>query len=266
MAAEGRRQAHGVEPEEMAQINAEIQALLAERLPRKMGLKFDWEVWATAMLARVGGIFDSITALVGAGRRADAEVALRTMYEQVTLFCWIAIDPEKHLREWQENSESRWRQFHAEARDRYGFEVISEEEAEELAEGRMRTLEQRSEAIDRYWAKQIEAFEPPAPKKAHKQPLKSFRGLYTAIYRTTSRVAHAEVDALQPYVYVDERRKSVTVSAEERVRFGRAALAVPLIGFFLLVHHVHFAWPSEELARSFSVSLLWEPGDGERMA
>lgn len=250
----------------MVQINAEIQAILAERLPREMSLKFDWEFWATAMLARVGGIFDSITALVGAGRRADAEVALRTMYEQVTLFCWIAIDPEKHLREWRENSESRWRQFHAEARDRYGFDVISEEEAEKLAEGRMRKLEQRSVAVDRYWSEQIEAFKPPPSKKAREQPIKSFRGLYTAIYRTTSRIAHAEVDALQPYIYVDELQNRVRVTTEERARFGRAVLAVPLVGFFLLVHYQHFDWPSEELARRLSVSLLWEPGNDEIVA
>jgi hypothetical protein len=43
-------------------------------------------------------------------------------------------------------------------------------------------------------------------------------------------------------------------------------LALPLIGFFLLVHHQHFYWPSEEVAKSLSASMLWEPGDDEGVA
>jgi hypothetical protein len=250
----------------MAQINSEIQELLAERLPRELGPEFDWDFWSSAMLARVGGIFDSITALISAGRRADAEVALRTMYEQVTLFCWIAIDPAEHLREWQENSESRWSQFHTEARDRFGIEVIGEEDAEGLAKGRMRALEQRSEAVDRYWSGQIDTFRPPPPRSGGELSPKSFRGLYTAIYRTTSRIAHAEVDALQPYVEFDEATRRVRISTEERATFGRALLALPLLGFFLLVHRRHFGWPGEDVTARLSASMLWEPGDDEAKA
>ena len=149
--------AHGFPAAQLAEINDEIQALLGERLPRRMPVEISWEFWATAMLARVGAILDSISVLVGAGRRADAEVALRTLFEQVTVFCWIAIDPNKHLQEWREHSESRWAQFHEETRDDYGIELISAEEAETLARSRMRTLELRTEAIDEYWPRHLEA-------------------------------------------------------------------------------------------------------------
>jgi hypothetical protein len=258
--ARERRQAHGVGAEEMAEINDEIQSLLGERLPCDLGIDFTWEFWATAMLARAGAIFDSITALVSAGRRADAEVALRTMYEQVTLFCWIAIDPDKHLGEWRGGSESRWLQFHTEARERFGIQVLDTEDAEGLAEGRLRRLEERSEAVDRHWSEEIDAFKPPVPKKG-KLSLKSFRGLYTAIYRTTSRIAHAEVDALQPYIRVDRESGRARIATEEPTRFGRALLALPLIGFFLLVYRRHFDWPSKDVAEKLAASMLWEPSE-----
>lgn len=251
-----KQPAHGFSAAQLAEINDEIQALLGERLPRRMPVEISWEFWATAMLARVGAILDSISVLVGAGRRADAEVALRTLFEQVTVFCWIAIDPDKHLQEWRDHSESRWAQFHEETREDYGIELISAEEAEALARKRMRTLELRTEAIDEYWPGQIEAFE---NQPAEGRSLKSFRGLYTALYRTTSRVAHAEIDALQPYIEIEGR--GITVSPGERQQFGRAALALPLVGFFLLVHHHHFGWPAADTATAISSSLLYEPED-----
>ncbi len=252
----GKQPAHGFSAAQLAEINDEIQTLLGERLPRRMPVEISWEFWATAMLARVGAIFDSVSVLVSAERRADAEVALRTLFEQVTVFSWIAINPDKHLQEWREHSESRWAKFHEETREDYGIELISAEDAEALARKRMKTLELRTEAIDEYWPRHLEAFE---GQPTEGRSLKSFRGLYTALYRTTSRIAHAEVDALQPYVEIGGC--GITVSTDEPQQFGRAALAVPLVGFFLLVHHHHFGWPATDTATAISSSLLYEPED-----
>jgi len=160
----GKQPVHGFPAVQLAEINDQIQALLGERLPRRMPREISWEFWATAMLARVGAIFDSISVLISAKRRADAEVALRTLFEQVTVFCWIAIEPNKHLTEWQEHSEFRWAQFYEEAREDYGIELISAEDAEALARKRMRTLELRTEAIDDYWPRHLEAFRGPATR------------------------------------------------------------------------------------------------------
>jgi hypothetical protein len=233
-------------------VNAEVQALLSERVPRSFPVEISWSLLATGLIARMGGILDAITALIERGRRADAEVALRSLYEHVTIFCWLGIDPDAHLAEWRSHSEARWGIFHREARDRYGYEVISEEDAATLDTERMKPLNQLAEAVDAYWPDRIPAFQ-----RDETKPLLTFRGCYTAIFRPASRIAHGEVDALQPYVNV--RAGEIVVSMRERERFGRAAFAFPLFAFALLVYHEHFGWPGDERTRQMTDSLRFEP-------
>ncbi len=93
-----------VSVEEMVRVNDEIQELIAEQLPRAFPVDVDWRLVVAGMLARIASILDGITALVERGRRAEAEVALRTLFEHVTLLCWMGIDPPKHMRMWQDHS------------------------------------------------------------------------------------------------------------------------------------------------------------------
>jgi len=246
------RSLHDVTADEIGRINAEVQELLRERVPRSFPVAISWAMLATALLARMGGILDAITALIERRRRADAEVALRSMYEHVTLFCWLGIDPDAHLAEWQRHSEYRWEIFHREARDRYGYQVLREDEAADLDTQRMKPLDQLAEKVDAYWPKRIPAFQ-----RDPEKPILTFRGCYTAIFRPASRIAHGEVDALQPYVSV--RPGEIVVSMRERERFGRAAFAFPLFAFALLVYDEHFGWPGDELVESMTSSLLFEP-------
>jgi hypothetical protein len=52
--------------------------------------------------------------------------------------------------------------------------------------------------VDGFWPDHIDAFR--RHPAAGKKKVLTFRGLYTAIFRTTSRFAHAEVDSLQANV------------------------------------------------------------------
>jgi hypothetical protein len=89
--------------------------------------------------------------------------------------------------------------------------------------------------------------------------LLTFRGYYTAIFRPASRIAHGEVDALQPFLSV--RPREIVVSMREPEKFGRAAFAFPMMAFALLVYHHHFGWPGETRVRQISDSLIYEPGN-----
>lgn len=236
----GVRSIHEVTLDELTSLNVEVQALVSERVPRAFPPEMSWGLWATGLLARSASILDAITALAERGRRADAEVALRTLYVHVTTLCWLAIDPESNVDMWHSNSQAMWGVFDREARDFYGIEVLERDDAAELATTKMRPLNQLADDIDAYWPKHVEAFR--AHPEGRKEIL-SFRGIYTAIFRSASRIAHAEVDSLQSNLRVS--RNEIVVSMTEPPRFGRAAFALPLMAFALLAYDHHFGWPGE---------------------
>ena len=133
-----RRTVHDISSEDLTVVNAEVQDLVAERLPVSFPHELTWSFWATALLARSASILDAITALAERGRRSDAEVALRTLYEHVATLCWLAIDPEANLSHWQGGSEFRWRQFDEEAREHFGKGVLDPETAAALEGERLK--------------------------------------------------------------------------------------------------------------------------------
>jgi uncharacterized protein DUF5677 len=190
------------------------------------------------------------------GRRSDTEVALRTLYEHVTTLCWLAIDPEANLSQWQGGSEFRWRQFDEEARQHFGTGAIDPKDAAALEGEKLKSLQQRAEEVASYWPDQIPAFRPHLIGR--RESLRSFRGLYTAIYRTSSRLAHAEVDSLQANVW-ERPNQLLLITTKERPRLGRAGLSLPLFAFALLVYDHHFGWPGEPRTAAIVASMNFEP-------
>lgn len=49
-------------------------------------------------------IVDSIRLLAPSGRQSDALVLLRALYEHMVTFCWVAIDPDRHVDRWMDES------------------------------------------------------------------------------------------------------------------------------------------------------------------
>jgi len=251
-----RRTIHEVTLQELTASNAEVQDLVGERVPRAFR-EPSWLFWATAMLARTAAILDSVTGLTERGRRADAEIALRTLYTHVTTFCWLAIDPDLHLAEWQGGSEAQWDKFYREVKGLYGITPRDDEVLESFGGAKtLKPLDQLADDVDAYWPSKIAAFRG-HPSGGKKKELLSFRGAYTSIFRTTSRIAHAEVDSLQ--ASVRSREHELVVSMQEPPLFGRSGFALPLTGFAILVYNHHFDWPGEPRVGRMVAALNYEP-------
>jgi hypothetical protein len=244
---------HEVPVEVLVRGNSEFQELVGERLPRAFGKGLTWPLVANGLLARSAAILDSVTALIERGRRADAEVTLRTQYITVTTLCWLAINPDLHVEAWQRGSEAQWAKFDNEARSR-DMGVLDAETAAALATERMKPLDQMADDIDAYWPDHIPAFR---TKTDGGTGVLSFRGLYTAIFRPASRIAHAELDSLDSLLTV--RASEIVVSMKERPKFGRAAFAMPLTALALLVYDHHFDWPGEPRTGTLIAALNFEP-------
>jgi hypothetical protein len=245
---------HEVTTEELAVGNQEFQELVGERVPRAF-TNASWQFWATAMLARTAAILDSVTALVERGRRADSESALRTLYVHVTTFCWLAIDPDDHVDAWHRNSEAMWGVFSKESDDFFGIKVLDDETVADFASEKLKPIEQLADDVDAFWPDHINAFRR-HPAVGKKEVL-TFRGLYTAIFRTTSRFAHAEVDSLQ--ANVRPRNRELVVSMDEPAAFGRAGFALPLSAFALLVYNHCTGWPGEPRTGRIVAAMNYDP-------
>jgi hypothetical protein len=60
-----------------------------------------WPLVGPALIARATGRLEAILALVPLGREGDADTLLRSLYERVTTFAWLAGEPgEERMRRW----------------------------------------------------------------------------------------------------------------------------------------------------------------------
>jgi hypothetical protein len=253
------RHVHEVSTEEIVQGNNDLQELIGERLPRAFPARsMGWSLWAAGFLARTAAILDSISALVERKRYNDAEVALRTLYVTVTTFCWIAIDPDRHIDIWHEGSEAQWEKFDSEALRNFGKRVLSDDLAAELSKQQLKKIDQLADDVDAHWPDHIAAFRR-HPKKG--KGMLTFRGLYTAIFRTASRIAHAEVDSMQANVRVLPTQTIVRIDEPEV--FGRAWMGLPLTAYAVLVFNHHFGWPGTDWANHMIELMNYEPLDDD---
>ncbi|HEX7278260.1 MAG TPA: DUF5677 domain-containing protein, partial [Solirubrobacterales bacterium] len=88
---------HEVEPEQLRNATDAITGLIAEQLPQMFSADDDWPPIAHGFLARAGTLLEALTVLVEQGREGEAQMLLRIVYEHVTTFCGLAIDPEPHV-------------------------------------------------------------------------------------------------------------------------------------------------------------------------
>jgi hypothetical protein len=201
-----------------------------------------WRLYGAAMIVRMADTGESMLALMEADHPVDGLVLLRTLYEQVVVYCWIAIDRDEHLGRWI--SGARWyeRRLHNDALA-YDMEVLSADElrATESAE-RFPDLAQLAAEVDRHWGGRLIGFRPPG---AGREGILNFRGLYVAIYRIASRAIHAQPHALDPYADVLRypRRVARAEAAPESIWWP---LAVPLYSQALLVCSEQLGWPDPD--------------------
>ena len=215
----------------------------------------EWPVIAAGHIARMAEIARSAALLIQAHAQFDAYALARVMYEQMVTYCWIAVEPTTHIRRWKDAAEAEQLKAHEEAK-RYWFKMLTGGQARRVNGKEPLSVEQMAREADNYWSPRIEGFRVLSGKK-HKLDLLTITGLYLGIYRTSSRIVHAQVHSLESVLrqvtgtkVVVERRAAHTVSF--------APTIVPLFAMAIEAHHTQFNWPDVEKVREINNALLWE--------
>jgi hypothetical protein len=145
-----------------------------------------WPLVGPALIARATGSLEAILALVPLTREADADTLLRSLYEHVTTFAWLAAEPgEERMRRWlKSDCEARLR-TDDDCR-KVGVKILDDDRRKELEDTvaalpkGMPVLLDRAEAADAHWASRV------AGLRDSTTPT-SFRGLNAAAYRVGER-------------------------------------------------------------------------------
>jgi hypothetical protein len=114
--------------EVMLSANAELVVLVRRGLPRRFYRSdTNWSLWSTAMLVRMADTVDAAMRLMDGGNDVDGGTLVRSLYEQVVTFAWIAIDPGPRYSRWF--SQPLWDELrlHNDAMT-FGVPVLSEDE------------------------------------------------------------------------------------------------------------------------------------------
>jgi hypothetical protein len=204
-----------------------------------------WPLVGPALIARATGSLEAILALVPLRREADADTLLRSLYEHVTTFAWLAAEPgEERMRRWlKSDCEARLR-TDDDCR-KVGVKTLDDDRRKEL-EDTVAALPQgmpvvldRAQAADAHWASRI------AGLRDSTTPT-SFRGLYAAAYRHFSAIAHPTSLGLNP-VTVDLDGSQTRVQLEERPpdMGGPFGLATIVYALGLYVASETIAWPTK---------------------
>lgn len=236
----------------VARANRALVALVEARLPERFWPSEDtWRIAATAMVARMAGMLDSITALLGTRRQSDALILIRVLYEHVVVFCWMLIDPEERVIEWASNATRRRRTLHFDAAD-FGIEVMAEEELAEAEGARLHArLGELADEVDDFWPARVRGLRQHAPEGPRN--LLAFRGLYVGLYRVASRTVHAQADSVDPCAEVRGRVRRVFLEEDDTVAWS--GWATPLFGMALVVCHYRLGWPDEQEVRRINDEL-----------
>jgi Family of unknown function (DUF5677) len=251
------RRADDVTPEMIERALRELTEIVRARLPERFYRgEGHWPLLAAALIARIGGIGESTVALLHLRRQADTQVLVRSLYEHVLTYCWIAIDPRERVYAWRDHAAVQRKRLHNDAA-RLGIPVLTEEQLAEAAElDEIKQLIDRANEVDAYWSQHIRGFRPPAVA-ADPGSLLNFRGLYTGLYRTTSRSVHAQIETANDCIdFGDYPRRPATVHLEETDEVFWSLTACPLIAMALLVHAHRFRWPDAETVRDINDALL----------
>jgi hypothetical protein len=244
-----------ITPERFVRTGRALIDLVDERLPQRVYRgEGRWAILGQAFVARMADILRSLIRLADAGVENDRMVLLRTLYEHVVTFCWIAVDPERRLPQWGYTTHIYRLQLHFDALA-YGTTILSDSEVAAIKRLRkdnagMPGIAQRAAEVDDYWPSVVRGFRTPPEAGAD---LLTMKGLYAGIYRIASRSVHAQLEAIEQCVDFSRLpRGPAVVRPQQTDHLFSGMVAVPLFALALLVCHHRFRWPKEE--RIFAVT------------
>lgn len=227
----------------------ELVELVSAHLPQRFykGEAY-WRLLSAAMVVRMADTVDAMRALMAHGLSVDGSILLRALYEQVVTYLWLAIDPETRKDAWASNAHWHLRKLHHDALA-FGETVLSKSQlaATDDSAKRMALADMAAEA-DSHWGGRMIGFRAP---ETGKQGILTMRGMYVAVYRISSRAAHAQPDSLDPYC-----DPTIYPAVVSRARRDEPSiwwpLAVPLYAHALLICHDQLNWPDPDRVRQIN--------------
>ena len=81
-----------------------LASLIRGHLPRRVdanALMLTWETTSALLLARIARQSESIGLLIRHAHDSDATAVARSLLEHLTLFAWLAIEPDDESRAWK---------------------------------------------------------------------------------------------------------------------------------------------------------------------
>jgi len=249
-------------PELIHQATDDLLALVGKRLPERFYPgDVTWRWVLTALIARMMGTLESLRPLADPQRQTDALVLLRSLYENVVTFMWLAIDPEPRVQEWHAAALYQRSVLHREARPYGAGEVLSEEELQQADKAKLKPLQQLAAEVDDHWGPKIKGlYSHPADGGKH---ILTLEGLYVGVFRIASgRAAHATLEAIDAWVEPTTNDRIVVNLSPRPEPLQWSGLAIPLFTIALTVAHERLGWPDEEAAREINAALMHEPPSG----
>jgi hypothetical protein len=201
-----------------------------------------WDAHCAGMISRMTDSVESIAALITADRAVDAGALIRVLYEAVTKFCWIAVDPDVRYGRWQADAVAWDRKLVNDARA-HGVElempVVDEALGAPIVE--MPPMVELVKEVDDHWGGQLVGFEAAGHGLGG---LVTFRELYVPLYRTLSEAVHSRPDVMRAYMAVGSHFWQMGEGAGDASIFF--PLVVPLYAQALLVCHQRLGWPNPD--------------------
>lgn len=235
----------------LRELTDSINELIGERLPLMFEGGDLWGPIAHGFLARTGTLQEALTVMVERDMPGEAQMLLRILFEHVTTFCWLAIDPAPHVERWRQWADSRQLKVHNEAK-RFGVTVLTDAEVASYsrAEPAVPTL-QLAEAVDRHWSEVSTAFRSLKVPEGTFPSILTFTGFYTSVYRKASTLIHADMTSPDRFLTMPLAQHA-TVHTREKHAHSRdhPTISVSFVAFQLIVLGIEFGWPDEHVARA----------------
>lgn len=208
------------------------------------------------MLARACSTLNAVLDLAPPRRVADAAVLTRTLFEELVIFAWVAIDPDEHPARWVRWDRRQRIKADNDLQDK-GLDPLLTPQARaafeaEVAAGDLMpdNLIELTLAVDAHWSTVSTIFQ------SDPKGRRSFRGMYRHVYRNYSQYVHAGVGSLDRLITPGAQPRTLQLSMRETDPGAHSpfTLAPTLhgLGLFVAEYALGVAGIEPELDRIFS--------------